>query len=422
MSTPSRLLLLALALALSISAIVPVTATSAEGEGLKNPWVELLEYGTVNDAGKNTFSFTQSVTVSVPVPLEMRAHRVEMLVSYNENQAPATVSLVYNGQDYPLTVLTINSTTARVYGTIPAAFYKSLNFRFTRTATNTAWYEMFSCRITALQRQDIASSADMDFWYTTWSGDTSQTEYKWIKQGESFSAVGSLANAVDVWQARVNVWDWDKFDSVTIWGAVDLATINSIRATVGSVSLPVEVNFLDATTGDYWADPDVRYPDLYGRYVFSATIDVSGLDPTTGADSMEIYLTGKYWDQTGMIMQFQSCTGSLLVADTGAVTWWQKFTAFMRDLFGANSQTADEFQDDMHQQVQEVQDAADQIDKVTRPPLDDVNVDLGAYVDAAGTAQAGEMFGQLFDNALVLPMVMISLLVALAAFVIFGKR
>lgn len=76
----------------------------------------------------------------------------------------------------------------------------------------------------------------------------------------------------------------------------------------------------------------------------------------------------------------------------------------------------------MESQANAMQDAVDQMDAVTKPPVDDLDVSVDSYVDSDGASAAGDVIGQLMGNDLVFTMVMISITVALVAYIIFGKK
>lgn len=415
MNMTRRLLLLALALALSISAVVPVTAAAAESAD----WIELLEFTSIDDSGSNTFTFTTTANVVLPLHQSMRLRKLDILFTCNSGQQPNKIAVTAAGSTFELTILRISGTTFRAVGYIPNTVYSSLRITFTKTTSSQQTYHLLSCKVSPLGQEEVVADADLYF-----NGAFYELPNDVITEGTAVTPTNLT------YTARINVYDWQKFDYLTIWGSVTQASMTSVRATLSTAGLPFTINYMDTSSIASWSEWVADYGgdtgailemEFYGDYLYCITIDLANVDRTL-TDPLYIYIRGAWDAASAFTFTCMYVNGGVSISDTANVSWWTRFTTFMRELFGGDSAEADDFKTDMEQQGQEVQDAADQIDSVTRPPLDDVDVDLGVYVDAAGTAQAGEMFGQLFDNALVLPMVMISLLVALAAFVIFGKR
>lgn len=429
-----RWLALALALAVLSTAVVPVTAQAAESN--ESAWYELLEYSTVNDSGSNWFRYSSTATVSIPTPYSMRLTKIDMLITYPNNTAPTNVEVFYNGTYYPLEMRRIDANTSRVYGSIQNNFYSDVRIRFTRGNSATAYLEILSCRVSQLVTQEVEAQAQVVIDNTYYS---TATNIEVLGNGISDAAYATI---------RIDVSDWMKFDKLSIWGSAATLGLTSVRATVGTISLPFEMSYIQTVATGETTDYTYRYTytenysggggygNGYGdlntaveynsKILYCITIDLSDLDRTYNyngnAYSMYIYLTGVYTGTYGYTFNCQYVNGSITVPDKTEAAWWDRFTKFFTDLFGGDTTEADNFKNDMQQQGEEVQDAADQIDTVTRPDLDDIDVDIGQFYDPDANQQVADLFGQLFENNLVLTMVMISLMVALAAFIIFGKR
>lgn len=428
----SRRLALALALAVLLTAVVPVTAQAAEDSA----WYELLEFSTVNDSGCNWFRYSTTATVSIPTPYSMRLTKIDMLITYPDNTAPTNVEVFYNGTYYPLEMRRIDANTSRVYGAIQNNFYSDVRIRFTRGNSATAYLEILSCRVSQLVTQEVPAQAQVFVDNTFYS------------TGNNIEVAGNDISDTAYAQIRIDVSDWMKFDKLTIWGSAATLGLTSVRANVGTVSLPFEMSYIQTVATGETTDYTYRYTytenysggggygngygdlntaiEYNGKILYCITIDVSDLDRTYNfggsAYPLYIYLTGVYTGTYGYTFNCQYVNGSITVPDKTDASWWGRFTKFFTELLGGGSTEADGFKDDMQQQGQVVQDAADQIDTVTRPALDDIDVDIGQFYDPDASQQVADLFGQLFSNNLVLTMVMISLMVALAAFIIFGKR
>ena len=155
-----------------------------------------------------------------------------------------------------------------------------------------------------------------------------------------------------------------------------------------------------------------------GSVLYTVTIDLSGIDRSVSG-TLDCYFTAIASPGLGYAFNVQDAAGTVSVADISGASWWNRFTTFMRDLFGGDTEKADQFQDDMQEANNALTDANEQLDTVTKPAVDDVPLDPSIYLDADGTAQAGQIVQSLLGNELVLSMASITLIVGLAAFIIF---
>lgn len=412
---------LALALVLLTSTIEPVTAQAAGDSA----WLELLEFSTVNSSGSNWFQYTSTATISIPTPYSMRCTKVDMLITYPENTAPTKVEVYYNGTYYNLEMRRIDSNTSRVFGTIQNNFYSDVRIRFTRSSTQLSYLEVLSCRVSQLVTQEVAASAQVfmnNTYYPTSSNVTidGDDDPKW-------------ANINSETTIRIDVQDWMKFDKLSVWGSASSLAITSIRVNVGTLGVPFDVSYRSNVSDSEWTEWVTDYggdtgamlttPHYFGKSLYCITIDLAELDRTYNfggnAYPMYIYLTGTFPYDRGYTFNCQYVNGSITIPDKTAASWWTRFTDFMTGLFDRDSAEGDAFQDDMQQMGDEFQNALDQMDEVTQPPVEDIPIDPSTYLDPTAIGQAGSIIQSLFDNNLVMTMVSITLIVGLAAFIIF---
>lgn len=399
-----------------------VPASAAETDD--GTWVELLETGFVNGGSHNYFDYVSTKTISINTPSNMRICKVDILFTYSVGTLPSKVEF-YNLNGWAsLTVKEIGPGLARAYGTVRSTFYSNVQLRFTRSATTTTYCELLSCRVSRISTQDFVADADI------------------YVDGLGSFAVGEHVNEVDLDEhypeellLRVNVYDWQKFDTLTIWGSMKDASINSIRATIGTLGVPFEVSYMDMENSGEWmhavsshydsinsTSTDASITNWYGKTLFCITIDLRGIDRTK-PDSLLVYFTGDFDSWTGWTFNCQYVNGSIIVPDTSEATWWSRFTKFMSGLFGSEKEDdADDYAGTMESQSQQMQDAVDQMDSVSRPAVDQIDVSVDSYVDPSSMSAAGDIIGAFMGNQLIMSMIMISMTLALASFVIFGRK
>lgn len=412
---------LALAFVLIISTIEPVTAQAAETSG----WVELLEFSSIQADGSNTFTMTSSGKLSIPVYAEKRFRKVDILISNPSGQRFTSATCTVGTKTNTLEVLAIGGNLTRIVGYIPDAFYEAITIDLKKSTATTQTYEVLSWKVTPVGDQEFVCDARV---FITGG-------YYGINEHIDIGQVTPDQHVATAIQTRIDIMDWAKYDNITIWGSTDGLSIDSIRASLNTAGLPIEVNLFQCNDAGSWTefvfdiDPYTGEIDggaamstpFYGKYLYCISIDLAGVDRAqTGY--ITLYLTGHYDTMYGATFNCQYVNGHVYTADTSAVTWWNRFTEFFTNLLGSNSADGENFAEEMEEQAQDMEDAVDQMEQVTRPPVEDLDVSIDAYVTMGGMAQIADIYAVLMNNTLVMGAIMITMLLSLAAYVIFGKR
>lgn len=423
---------LALACTLIISVLLPVTASAAE-----NPagWYDLLSVASVQTNGENWFTMNGSQgTFTIPLYTEKRLSKVDILIRHESAYRFTGASVTAGSASKSLTVLALGDGLTRIYGNLPSAWYEFLTVNLTQAGTGRITCEVLSCRVTTLAATDFKATGFMFR-----DDDTSDR----ITCPGSYMVEGGGADITVPWQTSIQITDWQKFDTVTVYGSISGIGLNSVRCSLGAKGLPFEITYTSTnptgtgetytetvsithyeTTDRYYGEirgtHDTNFSYL-GKVLFTITIDLTGVD-RTDTNTLVVYFTGVTYDLHAHAFNCQNLSGSVVTPDTSGVTWWGRFTAFFTNLLGGDSSQADQFADQMEEQSQQMQDAVDQMDDVTRPPVSDIEVSIDGYLDAEGMEAVGGIVDGFLGNPLVMAMVMISLIVSLAAYVIFGKH
>lgn len=407
---------LALALVLLISTVEPVTAQAAETSG----WVELLEYSSIQSNGENWFTMGSSGSVSISVQGEKRLRKVDILLWNPSGQRHSSATCTAGGKTTTLEVLAIGGNLTRIVGYVPDAFYETIRIDLKKSTTSTQTYEVLSWKVTPIGVQEFVADASvyLESYGSVTGTYTINYNIPFWRDESGYSSDGSP------WLARIQVNDWEKFDTLSVWGSATSASIESIRASVGTTALDIEVNYIDAEAYEFAVDGDPTYWETaeWGKYLYNITIDLSGVDRSLTTTPLYVYVTGSYDVTVQAYFNCQYVNGSVTTADTSAVSWWHRFTSFFTDLLGGEDNGGDNFAGEMEQQAQDMEQAVEDMNQVTRPPVNDIDVSIDAYVEPYAMVQVGTIVGGLMENPLVMGMTMISMVLALAAYVIFGKR
>lgn len=425
-------------------ALLPVTALA---DGNKGGWMELLEVTSVNPDGTNGIAVdSTSKEFILPLPTEMRLCKIDMVLTHASSASLTSAKVTFGSSTSSLSVIKVDSYTTRLYGNIPPGYYQSIHIILSKSNSTYYKYNLVSCKVSSLSTSDVAATGTLKRFFS----DTSPLT---LPNNFSVAADGST-NTYEYKLIPVTITDWRKFDYVTLYGSITSMALSSFRASIGNKGLPYEITYMEAVPtgsesggglsykyiswaetnyytapdnpdegtreegtalGDTWGNSTVCYG---GSILYTITIDLTGVDRTTSGN-LDCFFTCIANPGIGYAFNVQYASGCIVTADTSSVSWWSRFTSFMNDLFGGDTSQADEFANEMDQTNQQLQDANDQLDAVTRPAVEDVPLDPSEFLDAGGMFYTGQIFQRLLGNDLVLPMASITLISGLAAFLIF---
>lgn len=284
-----------------------VTASAAEDVG---GWFEVLEETFISPNGDNLVIIKGSeTTVSIDIEPHRKLAKIDMLINYS-GILPSSVSVRYNGNFTALTVVDLGSSICRVYGNIPYGYYEDIFLRIIPSRTSGTTYEFLSVKATALQVTDFQAQGKL---YRTYSDPSPLT------LPNNFSVAASGADGYEYKLIPVRITDWQKYDSITLFGSITTMALNSFRASIGNKGLPYTITYMESiptgstATGDFTYhynshteitylgnyDPEIHdetafedgagYGDTWntstvvygGAVLFTITIDLSGVDRTT---------------------------------------------------------------------------------------------------------------------------------------------
>lgn len=338
-----KLISVSLAVALIIVLAVPAQAADSD----TSPWIELLETATVDNSGNNLYTLRgSSGFFSIKTPLYMRCTKVDIVIAHASGYSPKFVKVRYNGGYYTLTKAVLDNNTTRFYGdNIPDTLYADVVFEIAQSGSDTAYYQILSCKVTSLNSSTYKAKA-----YSVIGSTQYQVPYVYENPGDT-----EAVDAFGHYQFPVVVTDWQKYDRIIISGSLDGIALNSVRATIGGLGLPYTMSYAvsnsTGASGDSYTWNEMKYYTydesykgtsdtdsfLYTRYLgkilFTITLDLSGVDRTC-TDNLICYFTALSNDWFGYTIQLIDVVGSVDVADTSSVSWWNRFTSFMSQLFG----------------------------------------------------------------------------------------
>lgn len=437
---------------------VPVKAAETDTN-----WMELLDYGTVNYSGSNSFSFTGSDTAYIPLPYEMVPGYIDAVI-YSDQVITGVTGF---------TLRKIDSNYYRIYGLTSPTSVREIGFTLKSSSSSVTNVNFLSVRMSAVRTLAYPDTGFLSVDYATDS-----TGYIYMSDASS-AAVAKFgqesANPLyEVFQAYVYLQNWTKYDSADVYLKCKVGSINSISARLGSTDIPFEIGYLNSDTGDW-----IFYPTYeYGSVIQNAEdvlhivlhLDLSNLDRTSTSYPV-IYLSGKYlWTRESyvslmsysghvnvegqsafaywmnrMSTEIGGCFLSLqeafivhfkdlnewIVSQTSAIqksiaeikTWLGEQTTALVTAIKGDSSAGDSFKQELEEQTGDIDEMADVMDSVTIPDLDTVDVSVDEYVSVGSVSVLAELFDVFLDPGGVFGiMVIMSILMATVSFILFGKR
>lgn len=383
-----------------------VTAYAADNEGA---WIQVLEYSTINDSGSNYFVVKASQTISLPLPQRTYCVWIDMLVNTSDNPITSAYSL-WNGNKTQLTVSKLGDKLCRIYGRMSYHTYEQLQLEI--NCSGTGYYELLSCRVSNMEHSTFAIrgkvQGNSNQKVTVEQKDSSTSAVVWFNQDSDTYGYSATWETM-IWSAD----NWRVYDSLSFALALNVKSISSITAYHNGLSLPVTVSPILSGSGD---------ANTGNLYHVEVTIDLTGLDRTSNIIPY-IYLTGES-DLSGYeYLQLLRTTGYVESESVNPLTYYfNKLFGKLEQYFGGDSTDSNDFQEEAAQQGQEMDDLNNQLQGVTKPPVDDIQTSVDSYVSPFAISVFTEQFSLITGNSLTTTMLVMSLTVALVAYILFGKR
>lgn len=318
---------LALTLALIVALALPVSA-----DELYNPWTDILDLTTVNNAGTNYFAFNKSTTINIDAGYESVVSYIDM-VWFCGYGAPDSIYLWRNSNSsarLPLTIKRIGTSNFyRVFGNVSG--YTLRNFKFD-IISNTAYsgsstyrsYEIRSCRIAG-----TIATYDLNMSYNV-GPDPSE---EWSRN-VCFDPVVDMEYGIAIpYTFEIIPDDWALYDYIDILVSTQGATIDSVVVDHNGRAIP----FTTTDHGTSYAG--ATFTSDYDGAIFGDSYTLIHVDLTTIQHSSSIpptiTVTGFYNNGIWASVGWDSAVGYVRDAERGgALHWFNQAKEFLSELFG----------------------------------------------------------------------------------------
>lgn len=440
---------------------------------VNNGWVNLLDYGTANSSGSNLIYYEDaggSLSVMYPFPDYINVVYVDML--FRSNSSNPTIS--YKGS--PLTVVKVGNdgyNLFRAYGRTPSY---GRHFTFSVGYSDGTWVDFIKIAVSTTE----PNGTDIEAYCQIQATDFDQTIHYVPTDEINHRMINATQDYADTWFTSY-IWtnDWKKYDYIDFQLMFHVHAITSISAVMGSTNVPVEVSYLegapiegnayyvtmrmdvsqlDRSINDYpmiivfgrldagkinsvdfvncsgsvdsaSISPMALYFQNLNTWIRKQTADLSAVFSGLGESISDNFANLRSWirEHTDSIKDWMTEQTSDIgkyfdSLELGIESWIQNQTRELTEVFRGDDHAGDDFQQDVADKDQELEDMADVMDSVTKPNIGNIDVSVDTYVRPAdvNTLTAplmvfltGDIFG---------PIAIMSILMATVGYVLYGKR
>lgn len=378
-------------------------ATTAHAVDNESSWTQVLDFATVNNSGDNYFVVNNSGRIFYDLPQRTYCVWIDMLVNTSDNPITSAYS-IWQGSKTQLTVSPVGDNLCRIYGRMSYHTYSQLILEI--NCSGTGYYEVLSCKVSNLLYNSFSVRGKMQ----VTSGETVTVE----QADAGTSCFANITNEYASWEAMVwSAENWKLYDTLSFTFCVRSGSVSSITAQHDNKFVPVTVSPIIDGDGGYSNGSIWR---------FEVTIDLSGLDRTSNKIPY-IYLSGESDTDYSQYIQLLRTTG-YVESDTPDLlkVYFDRLFATLIDLFGDDAGSSAGFQEEAGQQRDELDDMNQQLENVTKPPVDGIQMDVNDYIDSGDTRALSIALAGLTGDSLMIRMMCIVLTIALVGYVLYGKR
>lgn len=422
-----RVFAILLSVFIVFSVSVPATASSDS-----TAWTELLDYCSVRSDGTNYFTFSGQTDIKLDWEGLIIVSYVDILLT-NYASPITSATLMYG--DVVIKSLTIEQVgyySYRIYGSIPASVLASLSVRFTSDGSSSCYLESFRvCKHTdsGVYPNDLILGVlhdGIDVTDNILVGNT----YKIPATKSNYADCSGASFWIhDIYRSgdldQLGIWSFDRLElQFTSLGLDWTGFSASVEYSDGAfASLPVTVSFFSTSTNQIYTDPYLL--SLTDLVYITVVVDMSEVNRAL-VSKLNLMFTANYVECLPVTLWFDYATLYNNTADDlGPAYWWAQVKSFFTGLFSgffSVDSDADDFQNTVESQVDEMDDMVDQMEQVTKPDIDDIDINFDSYVDSSDVGAFTDSLAVVFDSDIVITMIMITLTLALVSYVLYGKR
>lgn len=215
-------------------------------------------------------------------------------------------------------------------------------------------------------------------------------------------------------QFWIDYSDWQLYDFISLQFILNVASINSISASVGSQSLPVIVDILNSADA---------FPGA--TFICSCRIDLSDVIRSDD-EILSLCISGFLYDEQSYYVRAMNHLGyvspSIIDPD---VSWLEKIRNAIVEgfnkLVGTDDQMGD-FSDDAQQQAGELHEGNDAMNQVEKPEIDSGSADISTIIAPDDLVNTTSWLSDILNAKYISQIMTLAMTLTLASYVLFGKK
>ena len=412
-----RLISVILGVALLLSCMV-VSVGASESVSTQQS-LNVLEFDTVNgsgdfymrgSAGKATAKFT--------LPYGTLVRYIDMYISTN-NKVFESINWVVNGTSYPLTVESVyGNTYYRVYGQISGGYTDLIQLDFKWADTGNNYVQFYRLSVSSQVYSVFGAPSTLQLSAHSVQS-VVQAKGDSIVSLSDYTGIQSSAGIdieISAFTATISNSDWQKFDYMTFVAVVCTSTFNSTAVTIGDISVPFEMNFIDSSIPTYdddtYINADTHFYENRIYYDVTIRVDLTGINHTL-TDDLVVAMKGT--TGTVMVGLYNSLGYALADLPDAEISWLQKIWQAIT----GNSSAADDFQEDVSEKTEEIEHMAGVMDSVDTP--DSFNPVVPEVQNVSMLVSGGGL-GDVIMNPYVFPLFAVSMTLCFVSYALYGKK
>lgn len=413
-----KILSLLLSVTLFFFAAVPARASSGYDSG---QFIDLIDFGFSMETNSNFRNFTVSGDMTYTLPSALMIGYVDILFTYT-GPAISEVNLLRGGSSYAdLTFVKIDNFYYRAYGTVRDNIFAEVGVQFVTNSSSYGYVTIQSFKIAMPQ----GSSSDITGFCEISSNHynqvihyvpTDEVNYRtWTDSGDYDESAVSLF---------IYTEEWEKYDFIDIFVHCTISSITSVAASFNGEPLPFELSYLDNTNASD------------GGFTFHIRLDLTEVDRTF-SDYPIVYIEGVLHVQGINQVAILGMNGLVQYYQNNSVMVWLR-NIYLRlnsvadritskldsviDAINGDTSSGNSFQESVEDEINELDQAADIMDSVSRPDINGIDISMDQYASAADLAVLTAPVSLFFEIDLFKSILIMSILFATVSFVLFGKR
>lgn len=413
--------------------------------------LDVLEFNT-DKIDVQTFT-TSSPTITFTLPEKIPVRYVECLVIIG-GTTPS--GFTYHGDDdEAMTMTYLGNSMYRLYCDAKGSFNR-VKISCNTTGSTRVTFEQVKIASRPWTHTDIESYCDIasvDYNSTIHYVPSDTTN------GRNFDAQ-DVQYAESMFTATFYVNDWQKYDYIDFSASFEVLGINSITAYFGDTLLEVEHN--------QWSNGQ-----LMQEYQITARVNLTGLD-RTASYTPKVVITGQWYSGWVNRIDVLGTTGYVILNDynflyyylgnignyiqtgfsninswittqtialqtafvgqTSAIesffttnfgnlnNWIKTQTTALESAIRGDTSSGEDFQDDVQEELDELDQAQAVMDSVTKPAIEDIDVSVDQYVSQADIQVLATPMAVFFEGDLFSKVIIMSILLATVSYTLYGKK